>query len=372
VSKVFNLWLLLSFIPALSFAGPSSSGGGPGVICTDPTGKTIQSAELLDLFQGPWSQPILGIVKSDASVDDQLKAIEAKLQILSPHLASDFIAEVSSLQSNKFMIPPGFEITLGTDLGVDYPVVIPEGCKVEYAGFYDSTGRLNISTDVFTKFGNTDQAAFWAHEALYKLARDFYDASTSEDTRVLNAVLFSTTVFPNWQDSNFKLAEGLSWSKFEWPLSSLAFPTVWVAPEMQVNGSNEPITAAFEGPVNLTGSTTDFTITFTNPNKAQLSETSECYTRDGLYVSGNYDPGANSDSTHVVTLPAHKDGHECDLVVVSIFPEGVTDADLQNALQGARAEVKYGSQVIGSFTTELIVPMPGPFRRPRWAIPVYR
>ena len=80
--------------------------------------------------------------------------------------------------------------------GDSYGVVVPNGCELEAVGFYEADGSLKVSQTIYAALSPIDRAAFVLHEAVYRLARDTGNATTSETSRKVVAELLSTNVLP--------------------------------------------------------------------------------------------------------------------------------------------------------------------------------
>lgn len=91
-------------------------------------------------------------------------------------------------------LPQGVALSTPEDLGTGYGVVVPDGCMIEAAGYYEQDSTLKISTAIYAAFSPTDKAAFILHEALYKIARNRLQQTDSARTRQLNAALFASNV----------------------------------------------------------------------------------------------------------------------------------------------------------------------------------
>ena len=169
--------------------GGDSSGGGPSIVCRNPD-KTIVSVSLLDLYE---AQILYGLKlnNSNDTVDHQVSAVSRQLAELNLFLGYDFDAAITSIRTNVKWFPDGVVINPGSDIGNDHAVPVPNGCTIELVGFYESTGRLVISKTLFDHLSLTEQAAFYVHEALYKIARSRVEAQNSGSTRKLNGYLFA-------------------------------------------------------------------------------------------------------------------------------------------------------------------------------------
>ncbi|MGK5082710.1 hypothetical protein WDW37_05335 [Bdellovibrionota bacterium FG-1] len=171
--------------------GPGSSGGGASVVCLG-TDRKVVSAHLLDLYEAEIRFG-LTIPQSQDSADAQINQIQARLAQWNPYIGQDFVDLLIKFKTQVNFLPAGVTMPGVSDLGSHFPAVIPEGCELQYAGFYESDGTLRISKTVFDKFTPTDQAAFFVHEVLYGLARLYYEAHDSEEARKMVGFLFAPT-----------------------------------------------------------------------------------------------------------------------------------------------------------------------------------
>jgi len=170
--------------------GPGSSGGGPAIVFLDKKGD-VKSAELLDLYEGQIRFG-LTINKTNVPAAQQVAAIVQKVTQFSPAMGSDLQKALDYITTHETFLPPGVLLASGVDLGDSYAAVKPEGSELDYVGFYQTDGTLEISTTIYNKFDTeTDRAAFLIHEGIYEMARRFSQATTSADSRKFVAYLFA-------------------------------------------------------------------------------------------------------------------------------------------------------------------------------------
>lgn len=196
--------------------GPGSSGGGAGIFCPlYGPGSDQPEVQVLDLYEG---QILEGYTVTESNIPFavQLDAIAAKLSF-NFSLKRDFLRALSEVQAVVQFLPAGVSIHVPSDLGTGEAVPFPTGCEIEAIGFYQSNNRLKISTDAFQKMSETQKAAFYAHEALYKLYREFSQAYSgtplfSTATRKLNAALFANE---SNTDLLRTLSEEMTWANVD-------------------------------------------------------------------------------------------------------------------------------------------------------------
>lgn len=188
-------FLALTLLTTLnSFAGNGSSGGGGSAVCRDLSGKIVSST-LLDLYEAPYIHG-LEIDLADNLYKDQVQLRLQKIKRIPFyfHLINEAVAEI--YKSFNFL-PIGVSLNAPLDSGENDAVLVPEGCRLEGVGFYNSNGILRVSKSTFDSFNETNKAAFILHEALYFLYRSFHpfvSPMTSYDARKMNAMFFANKV----------------------------------------------------------------------------------------------------------------------------------------------------------------------------------
>lgn len=187
--KKIVLFILASFYAINMYAlGTETSGGGGAAVCRDQY-KNITSAYLLDLYEGKYRFN-LNIPQTAQNPDDQI--IKAISKIQDPVIKQLIKQTIADIINRASFLPNGVSLSPSTDLGKDYGAVVPDGCVIEPIGFYESSGVLKISKSIYKALSETDKAAFFVHEAIYKLARDMVYQQDSALSRKLVATMFST------------------------------------------------------------------------------------------------------------------------------------------------------------------------------------
>jgi hypothetical protein len=199
----FILSVLISSYFGLAQAGTAVSGGGGAFVCRDNNTRNITQAMLVDLWESqntPFAWPgggfhgdqTISIFKNnDISVTDQITKALQNLKLFNSDLEGAVNKELTQIRLVMNPLPKGISLTIPNDLQVDY---FPEGCAPEgmlrYNGY---SKKLDVKTDIFEKLeSNTDVAAAYIHEAIYKVFRDGFDeAQNSIMARRLVACLFS-------------------------------------------------------------------------------------------------------------------------------------------------------------------------------------
>ncbi len=185
---------------ALAKVGTESGGGGPGIFCPTPV-INQPPVQLLDIYEGRNADSPLLIPENTEPYELQLQNIIKRFGF-DLVLQNEFKKNLAVIQRSAKFLPAGVGINAPSDIGVDDAVLLPTGCSLASIGYYGSDGTLKISSDAFNQMSETQKAAFWSHETLYKIIRDNRNEKdvrpiTSKSTRVLVAYLFSQN--PEWQ-----------------------------------------------------------------------------------------------------------------------------------------------------------------------------
>ncbi|MGK5084475.1 hypothetical protein WDW37_14365 [Bdellovibrionota bacterium FG-1] len=169
-------------------AGVGTSGGGAVAVCRDAAGH-IQSAELLDLYEG---KVRFGMTIDQSATDPNQGFLRAVSRFVDqPYYGALIRESAKDVLERMVFLPPGVGLSPGVDLGNDYGVVIPDGCRLEYVGYYESDGTLKVAQPVYRALSATDRAAFVIHEAVYKIAREYLGQTDSSHSRKFTAALFA-------------------------------------------------------------------------------------------------------------------------------------------------------------------------------------
>jgi|GEM_PF-4840860 len=184
------------FTAFTSFAGTKDGGGGGAYVCRNADGS-IRKSMLADLweakntpFRWPHKTGKISIPNSGESRHVLLQRALDRLEKLNPSLARQVSDEGYSIWKNLEMVPEDVSIAVPDDLKVGY---FPTGCPAEGMMFYnDEADQLHVRSDLLRSLETeTDQAAAWMHEALYKILREQGGHADSRKTRRLVACLFS-------------------------------------------------------------------------------------------------------------------------------------------------------------------------------------
>ncbi len=185
------------FTAASAMAGTKDGGGGGAYVCRNADGS-IRSARMADLweaentpFHWPHKKGKLKISYSNAiSAESQFAKMIERISRFDPILGARVRSERDRMFAEKNSLPDSVSIALPEDLKVGY---FPTGCPPEGVMFYNSfSEQLDVREDLFSALATqTDIAAAWAHEAIYKLLREWRFAEDSKMARRLVACLLS-------------------------------------------------------------------------------------------------------------------------------------------------------------------------------------
>lgn len=175
------------------------TGGGAGIFC--PANISDQPrVQLLDLYEGRINENLV-IAESSTIYEEQIQEALERLSF-DFSLQADMRETLSQLKINHKFLPSGVSIHAPSDLAFDdtAAVILPTGCTIGAIGYYEKSGILKISKDAYDMLTETQKAAFWIHEAFYKLVRHYnkaIDLGTSKtaarDTRAFVSELFSVS-----------------------------------------------------------------------------------------------------------------------------------------------------------------------------------
>jgi hypothetical protein len=222
-AKTLIAMLVLASAPASAFAY-KEGGGGAVVYCPEsPDGFPVKA---LDLYEG---RKTLVVERSSATMDAQINAALARLP--DSMLAFDVREVIDRLRIERLEQDESMHKT--PDLGDD-PIVIQDGCSIEWAAYYKGRNDLKLVTKFFNAMSATDKAALMIHEGVYKIARTRgFDPDSSRTRRVV-ALLFAKNANPNelasltrdlsvrfgphpayWESDYKKIAETPTYYQFE-------------------------------------------------------------------------------------------------------------------------------------------------------------
>jgi hypothetical protein len=192
---------LASTMLSVANAGTAVSGGGGAYVYRAGDEGPVMSSILVDLWEsentpfvwqaGASAEMIKVDYNKTADVQLQIDRAIARLTAMDSDLGAIVSQEIKQMQKSLRYLPLEVGLTLPNDLQTDYyPVnAHPEG-MMRYNGY---SHQLDIKKEIFDKLEtNTDKAAAFLHEGIYKAFRDGLDqAQNSILTRRLVACLFS-------------------------------------------------------------------------------------------------------------------------------------------------------------------------------------
>lgn len=160
---------VLSLFIAVAQAGVISGGGGGGFVCRDGK-KTVVKTVLLDFWEARKTMG-LTIVDDPSPVEEQFKKANERLAMIDSALAADVAKSYAYIKNHTVM--GGDEVTIPPpkDAKVE---IFDKNCPLEGMMYFDDRRKnLVIKTELFEMLGsNTETAAAYFHEALYKTMRD--------------------------------------------------------------------------------------------------------------------------------------------------------------------------------------------------------
>jgi hypothetical protein len=191
-----KLWAVAAlFSVASAFAGTKDGGGGGAYVCLSPDGSIRYSlmADLWEAANTPFKWPHktgkLKIVLSNEPAEAQFKKAMERIASLDLDLAEKIIAERDQLFANRNPLSPeDIALTVPDDLKLKY---YPPGCEPKGMMFYNAESeQLDIREDIFaTLKTQTDVAAAWAHEAIYKVFRDTTGNGFHSDSKLVRRLV---------------------------------------------------------------------------------------------------------------------------------------------------------------------------------------
>lgn len=190
--------LSLVTVSAQAIVGGGDSGGGSVVVCRNSTGA-IESIQLLDLFEGKVRHrhvhPVLNLPHNEIVERLIPRLTFASYESNDGHwsLPEELKTELHLLMQKSEFLPDGVGLNQPTDLGSSYAIVVPEGCRIEAAGFREANGTFVIASSLYEALDEVNKAAFWLHEAIYSVYTRTNLVNTSEGTRPIRKLV--STVF---------------------------------------------------------------------------------------------------------------------------------------------------------------------------------
>ncbi len=154
------------------FTSEKGNGGG-AYICPNP-----KESELLDLFEAqlepPYNQVAKKIAQSNEPVEIQINRALKRVVLLLPQYKTQLLAVAAQIRKpnvkgGSYAIPTNSKLPFPTDTN---HALEKDGCTPRGIGLYDDEKDfLSYDAKLLAGLSNTDQAAFWVHETVYKVLR---------------------------------------------------------------------------------------------------------------------------------------------------------------------------------------------------------
>jgi hypothetical protein len=191
--------------------GTHGGNGGVVMVCReggdDGTTRPIRRIELLDIYQANLREPFgMGIpVTRDKTRDPEAQIARALERLKDdPAFRIDVEFELARARARKVFLPepPEVEVRKRLPLTGDFSgMVKDDGCHYEQLAEYRGEKDLLVDPELYRAItaspaNYTDTAAFWLHEAVYKVLRNRWAASNSDKSRRIVALLFADKADP--------------------------------------------------------------------------------------------------------------------------------------------------------------------------------
>jgi hypothetical protein len=223
--------------------GTHGGNGGVLMVCREGgdlgTQKPIERIELLDLYQANQEEGVgygLPVSRDRATSPDA--QIERALERLAfdERFQRDVRAEIAAAKRNRRFLkePPEVAVRKRLPLTGDFTgMVVDDGCHYEQLADYRDKSTLLVDPELYRALSAspdtfTDEAAFWTHEAVYRVFRNRLHAEDSDLARELVALLFTSTPNPERLQKIVSRAGPIA-NEYYWA------DALWVAPEKVVH-----------------------------------------------------------------------------------------------------------------------------------------
>lgn len=190
--KSIITFLILTISVVVS-AGPSTSGGGAGIVCRGLSGF---SAHSLDIYEG--------LVRYQLKIDRFVNTDDPKVQVekatnrlkdMDLKFYQKLKDTLEYVYRNLIILQNHVGMSVPLDVGTNFPPLLPlsdtENCTLMAVAYWGVDNKIYLSKEIFFRMSRLDQASVYLHEALYKMARDTSSAKDSFRTRKMVAYLFS-------------------------------------------------------------------------------------------------------------------------------------------------------------------------------------
>lgn len=171
--KFLLLGVLLS---GLAMAEGQGGGNGGGVhVCP---GR--QQVEMYDLYEG-WTRYNVPKPAAGLSVDAYVDRATRALHRFNPAVGLLVQRQVDYLRDDHLLVRANLVLRRINDATI---LVIDEGCTYEQLANWDNvSGNVLVKKELYDRMDNVSKAALILHEAIYKVARETYQATNSDESR---------------------------------------------------------------------------------------------------------------------------------------------------------------------------------------------
>lgn len=167
-------------------AGVKEGGGGNAMVCR-AADQSIVSAQILDLFEARVLYGLATPAANPTPAITQAQAMISRLVELNKFATLQLQGIFDHVSKNARMLPT--EITLNP-IDDSFSPITQKGCAIEQLAAYMPDGNLYINSDIWQTLDETNRAALYVHESVYKMMRD-RGATDSVRSRKLVGYLFS-------------------------------------------------------------------------------------------------------------------------------------------------------------------------------------
>jgi len=178
--------ILSLVLSSASFAGPSTSGGGIGVLCKTSTQQRLM---LLDLFEANITGQDL--IQSTGSLEVDYAAALANLRKLGGDHRPVDQTDLEQLNEmlKKYSEFVSYNLMPTNDAGTT--VQLPTNCHYEQIAVYkDGENKLLINRTLWNQLDTANQAALIMHEALFHMQRGAFYVDSSQTRKMVGELFF--------------------------------------------------------------------------------------------------------------------------------------------------------------------------------------
>ena len=207
---IYSATLAILLLPQLAFAkkfGPSTGGGGQGVLCIAPNGQP--TLETLDLYEAKniWGYQIptsgdlpteINRVYPNIALQRDIHVPAVKPSNPSSTQLAKFADEYSAFTGRLRAIPNGARLEISNDDGGRI-IRPPQNCQIVQIVYYADedvmTGAILVDKEYWNLLDPQNQLALAIHEELYKRLRSFGEKNSAR-TRKVVGLLFNAHEYP--------------------------------------------------------------------------------------------------------------------------------------------------------------------------------